>query len=114
MAEVVVGDIVVLKPGDKVPVDGDGASTAAAPIDESMVTGESIPVEKDPGDEVIAGHDQPVRLAALPRHQGRRGHRPGADRQAGRDGPEQQGARPAAGRPGGPLPGAAWRSARGC
>jgi Cu2+-exporting ATPase len=54
VAEVVVGDTVILKPGDKVPVDGsviDGHST----IDESMVTGESIPVEKDPVDEVIAG-----------------------------------------------------------
>jgi Cu2+-exporting ATPase len=49
-----VGETVVLKPGDKVPVDGvvlDGRST----IDESMVTGESIPVAKDPGDDVIAG-----------------------------------------------------------
>jgi P-type Cu2+ transporter len=54
VAEVKVGDLVILKPGDKVPVDGaivDGRST----IDESMVTGESIPVEKHPGDEVIAG-----------------------------------------------------------
>jgi Cu2+-exporting ATPase len=54
VAEVVVGDLVVLKPGDKVPVDGvvlDGHST----VDESMVTGESIPVEKHPGDEMIAG-----------------------------------------------------------
>ena len=54
VAEVVVGDTVVLKPGDKVPVDGmvlDG-STA---IDQSMVTGESIPVEKQAGDQVIAG-----------------------------------------------------------
>ena len=54
VAEVVVGDIVVLRPGDKVPVDGvvlDGRSS----IDESMVTGESLPVEKGPTDEVIAG-----------------------------------------------------------
>ena len=54
VAEVQVGDVVILKPGDKVPVDGvilDGHST----IDESMVTGESIPVEKDGADQVIAG-----------------------------------------------------------
>ncbi len=54
VAEVVVGDTVVLRPGDKVPVDGavlDGRSS----IDESMVTGESLPVEKGPADEVIAG-----------------------------------------------------------
>src|SRR6185312_3140927 len=53
-ADVRVADVVVLKPGDKVPVDGqviDGSSR----IDESMVTGESLPVEKGPGDQVIAG-----------------------------------------------------------
>jgi len=50
--EVGVGDEVVVRPGEKVPVDGrivDGRST----MDESMVTGESIPVEKGPGDEVV-------------------------------------------------------------
>ncbi|MFQ5689991.1 MAG: heavy metal translocating P-type ATPase [Gemmatimonadota bacterium] len=50
--EVEVGDVVVVRPGEKVPVDGvviDGHSA----IDESMVTGESIPVEKRSGDEVI-------------------------------------------------------------
>lgn len=47
-----VGDKLLIKPGEKIPVDGvviDGASA----IDESMVTGESIPVDKDVGDEVI-------------------------------------------------------------
>ncbi|MFA5786095.1 MAG: heavy metal translocating P-type ATPase [Actinomycetota bacterium] len=50
--EVRVGDVVLVRPGEKVPVDGrlvDGASA----VDESMVTGESIPVEKVAGDEVM-------------------------------------------------------------
>ncbi|MBM4438109.1 MAG: copper-translocating P-type ATPase [Actinobacteria bacterium] len=50
--QVAVGDIVLVRPGDKVPVDGvvvDGASA----VDESMVTGESIPVEKAAGAAVI-------------------------------------------------------------
>ncbi len=49
---VVAGDIVIVKPGEKIPVDGiinDGHTS----IDESMVTGESIPVEKTKGDSVI-------------------------------------------------------------
>lgn len=53
-SEIVVGDRVVLKPGDKVPVDGvieDGETS----IDESLVTGESIPVDKKPGDELVGG-----------------------------------------------------------
>jgi len=50
--EVVVGDIVIVKPGEKIPVDGFIISGYSS-IDESMVTGESIPVEKKKGDEVI-------------------------------------------------------------
>jgi Cu+-exporting ATPase len=50
--EVQVGDIVLVKPGEKIPVDGvvvDGYSA----VDESMLTGESLPVEKTIGDEVV-------------------------------------------------------------
>ena len=53
-AEVKLGDIVLLKPGDKVPVDGEIIEGDTA-IDESLVTGESIPVEKKKGDKVIGG-----------------------------------------------------------
>jgi P-type Cu2+ transporter len=54
VSEVAVGDVVVLKPGDRVPVDGEVLNGASS-IDESVVTGESLPVEKGPGDQVIAG-----------------------------------------------------------
>lgn len=50
--EVIVGDLVLVHPGEKIPVDGvvvDGRSS----VDESMLTGESLPVDKQPGDPVI-------------------------------------------------------------
>lgn len=53
-AEVVVGDLVVVRPGDRIATDGEvveGYST----VDESLLTGESLPVEKQPGDTVIGG-----------------------------------------------------------
>lgn len=53
-SEVLVDDVVVLRPGDKVPVDGE-ISDGETSIDESLVTGESVPVSKRPGDAVIAG-----------------------------------------------------------
>ncbi|MDO8503976.1 MAG: copper-translocating P-type ATPase [bacterium] len=53
-SEVKVGDILVLKPGDKVAVDGEIIEGETA-IDESLVTGESMPVAKSIGDKVIGG-----------------------------------------------------------
>jgi Cu2+-exporting ATPase len=53
-ADIVKGDAVVVRPGDRIPVDGQiirGRST----VDESLVTGESMPVSKEPGDTVVGG-----------------------------------------------------------
>ncbi len=52
IAQVRVGDLLVVRPGEKVPTDGRVASGESA-VDESMATGESMPVAKGPGDEVI-------------------------------------------------------------
>jgi Cu2+-exporting ATPase len=54
VSELTPGDIVLVRPGARVPADGT-IVTGAADLDESMVTGESRPVTKRPGDQVIAG-----------------------------------------------------------
>jgi Cu2+-exporting ATPase len=53
-SDIQLGDIIILKPGDKVPVDGEIIEGETA-IDESLVTGESLPVAKNKGDQVIGG-----------------------------------------------------------
>lgn len=50
--DVIIGDIVVVRPGERIPVDGEVTEGRSA-VDESMLTGESIPVEKNPGDTVV-------------------------------------------------------------
>jgi Cu2+-exporting ATPase len=51
-AEVLVGETVVIRPGNKIPVDGT-VTEGSSQVDESMLTGESMPVSKKPGDTVI-------------------------------------------------------------
>ena len=52
--EVLVNDTVIVRPGEKIPVDG-RVTTGTSAVDELMITGESMPVEKQVGDEVIGG-----------------------------------------------------------
>ncbi|MFC6865335.1 heavy metal translocating P-type ATPase [Halomicroarcula sp. GCM10025817] len=52
--EVAVGDVFVVRPGDKIPLDG-VVTSGEGTVDQSSLTGESVPVPKEPGDEVFGG-----------------------------------------------------------
>ncbi|MDA1278992.1 MAG: heavy metal translocating P-type ATPase [Chloroflexi bacterium] len=54
ISEVERGDVVVLRPGERIPVDGK-ISKGMTSVDESMLTGEPVPVEKSPGDDLFTG-----------------------------------------------------------
>jgi Cu+-exporting ATPase len=54
IAEIAVGDVVLVRPGERIAVDGE-VTDGTAHVDESMITGEPIPVAKSPGDDVTGG-----------------------------------------------------------
>ncbi|MFF5363725.1 heavy metal translocating P-type ATPase [Streptomyces scabiei] len=69
-AEVVVGDLLLVRPGAKIAVDG-VVEEGESEVDESMVTGESLPVHKAPGAQVVGATIKRQRHAAGTHHQGR-------------------------------------------
>ncbi|MBA83756.1 MAG: copper-translocating P-type ATPase [Rhodobacteraceae bacterium] len=52
--EILTGDIVLVRPGERLPVDG-AVTEGSSYVDESMITGEPVPVAKSPGDQVVGG-----------------------------------------------------------
>jgi hypothetical protein len=110
-AEVVAGDLLLVRPGDKIAVDG-VVEEGQSEVDESVVTGESLPVSKAPGSPVIGATINKNGTLRV-RDQGWLRHRTGPDREAGPGGAELQGPGAAAGRPGGVLAGAGGSDRRG-
>ena len=94
---VVVGDLVRVRPGEKVPVDG-VISEGRSALDESMLTGESLPVEKGPGDTVIGATLNKTGSFVFRATKVGKRHDAGPDRPAGRGGAGLEGADAAAGR----------------
>jgi Cu+-exporting ATPase len=54
VAQLIKGDLVIVRPGENIPVDGE-LTEGSSEVDESLITGESIPVEKQPGDKLTGG-----------------------------------------------------------
>ncbi len=78
-AEVAVGDLLLIRPGAKVPVDAE-VIEGESEVDESTVTGESLPVHKRSGDMLVGATINKQRHAACAGHRDRLRHRAGADR----------------------------------
>ncbi len=97
--DVAVGDLLVVRPGEKVAADGVVVEGESA-VDQSLLTGESVPVEVEPGSEVAGATINTYGRLVVRATQRRRRHGAGPDRPAGRSGAVRQGARPAARRPG--------------
>ena len=97
--QVAVGDRLRVRPGERMPVDGEVIEGRSS-VDESMVTGESMPVTKEPGDKVIAGTINRTGSFVMRAEQSRPRHAAGADRADGGGGAALARADPAARRPG--------------
>ena len=97
--QVLAGDIVQVRPGEKIPVDGEVVEGSSF-VDESMITGEPVPVQKIGRRRGRRRHDQQDRQLHLPRDPHRRRYGPGPDRPHGRAGPRLEAADPGPGRPG--------------
>ncbi len=52
--EILAGDLLFIRPGERLPIDG-VIEKGSSSVDQSMLTGESLPVQKGPGDEVVGG-----------------------------------------------------------
>ena len=99
MDAIAVGDRLRVRPGEKVPVDGEVIEGRSS-LDESMVTGESMPVTKEPGAKVIGGTLNTTGGFVMRAEKVGRGHHAGAHRADGRRGAAVAGAHPAPRRPG--------------
>jgi len=95
-AQVEGGDLLLVRPGEKVPIDGEVVEGQSG-VSEAMITGESKPVPKGPGDPVIGGSLNGAGALRV------RVTRPGADRLPRQGSPGLQTTGPAPGRSGGPL-----------
>ena len=96
--ELAVGDLFVVRPGEKIATDG-VVDEGTSAVDASMLTGESVPVEVGAGRRRRRRDRQRRRPARRPGHPGRRRHPARPDGPAGRGGAERQGRGAAAGRP---------------
>ena len=79
--QVQTGDVFLVRPGESIPVDGVVLEGSSA-VNESALTGESMPVDKAEGDTRLGGDGEPVGLSQVPRDARRRGHNPLADHPA--------------------------------
>ena len=100
IADVRIGDVVLVRPGEKIPVDGEVLEGDSA-IDESMVTGESIPADKGVGDAVIGATINTTGSLRVRADKVGRDSMLSPDHQAGGAGPDVEGAGAEAGRLGG-------------